>query len=131
MALLAEVDVEPLNGATTRWCAVNDLLDGTQPLAFDHHALVVDAVERLRNKVQYTSLPIHLLPEEFTLAQLQRAFEIVLGGPVEKKSFRRRIAAAEVLEEIGTTTTGPGRPAKRYRLKPGLPAHTFNRSAFG
>ena len=66
------------NAADVAWFEVDALL-GRAELAFDHGQILRAAVERLRSKVEYTSLPAFLLPEPFTLPQLQRAYEIVLG----------------------------------------------------
>lgn len=88
-------------------------------LAFDHAAILAAAVARLRNKVEYTSLPIHLLPAEFTLVELQQVFEIVLGRKVEKSAFRRRLLAAKVLVPVERYQEGRTRPAMLYRLKRG------------
>jgi len=98
-------------------------------LAFDHTELIHLARERLRHKTAYTVLPLHVLPRPFTLSQLQRAFELLLGKPLEKKSFRRRILNAELLEEVGTGTAegGKGRPATLYIPSPGSEQHLFVR----
>ena len=70
-------------------------------LAFDHAQILAAAVERLRSKVEYTSLPAFLLPEPFTLPQLQHAYEVVLGRALDKSSFRTRALAMEFLQEVG------------------------------
>jgi ADP-ribose pyrophosphatase YjhB (NUDIX family) len=85
-------------------------------LAFDHDELLEAAVTRLRSKVEYTSLPAFLVPEPFTLAQLQRAFEVVLGRPVNKAAFRTRVLSAGMLQATGRQREGPTRPAELYRL---------------
>jgi ADP-ribose pyrophosphatase YjhB (NUDIX family) len=117
----ALVDIESLEGAPTqgRWWPVKDY--GVEPeLAFDHARLLEDAVERLRSKVSYSSLPVHLLPERFTLSECQRIFEIVLGHSLEKSAFRRRLRDAEIVEQIPNAyARGSNRPAALYRLRPG------------
>lgn len=85
-------------------------------LAFDHTTILEAAVERLRGKVEYTSLPAFLLPEPFTLPQLQRTYEVVLGRPMDKSAFRRRMLDAEFLIEAGMLDGGTGRPAMGYRI---------------
>ena len=87
------------------------------PLAFDHAALLAAAVQRLYNKVEYTSLPAFLLPEEFTLSDLQRVYEIVLARPLEKSAFRTRVLAVDLVEPVEKVRTGANRPAQLYRLK--------------
>jgi ADP-ribose pyrophosphatase YjhB (NUDIX family) len=112
------------------WVPVKEL--GSKfKLAFDHQSILEACYERLQGKVQYTSLPVNLLPEEFTLTELQNTFEIVLEKNVEKKSFRRRILDADILEETGSMKTGSNRPAKLYRIKTGSESHFFNRSIEG
>lgn len=118
-ALMSSEGVTLTPGANTsavRWSAVRD--DGVaERLAFDHAELLTAATERLRSKVEYTSLPAFLLPEEFTLGELQRAYEIVLGRPVEKSAFRTRVRSAGLVVEVPRQRTGPNRPAQLYRLK--------------
>ncbi|OZG74180.1 NUDIX hydrolase [Hahella sp. CCB-MM4] len=97
------------------WVPVTQV--GELELAFDHEQILQACHERLRAKVQYTSVPVNLMPEVFTLVELQKTFEIILGSPIEKKSFRRRIADADILEETGEMKSGPSRPAKLYRVK--------------
>jgi 8-oxo-dGTP diphosphatase len=92
-------------------------VDRLPPLAFDHRQILLAAVERVRNKSQYSSLPAHLLPTEFTLPELQRAYEQVLGTPLNKVSFRRKVDEMELLESIeGKLRGGAHRPAQLYRL---------------
>ena len=61
--------------------SVEKIIDGQvdEKLAFDHTKILVGCTERLKNKVLYTSLPIYLLPESFTLGELQKVYEIILG----------------------------------------------------
>jgi 8-oxo-dGTP diphosphatase len=104
---------------------------GVKPgLAFDHDAILGAAITRLRNKVEYTSLPLYLMPPEFTLPELQRVYEIVLDRPLEKSAFRTRMLSADAIEPIAKTRRGPNRPARLYRLKrsksPTYFVRTFN-----
>jgi len=97
-------------------------------LAFDHLELLTKAIQRLRNKVSYTTLPIHILPKKFTLAELQKAYEIIMDRKVDKKSFRRRIEASNLLSETGELIQDGGRPAKLFRIRSGSDTHFYNRS---
>jgi 8-oxo-dGTP diphosphatase len=100
----------------THWFAV----DGTrvrERLAFDHAEILKAAVNRLRNKVEYTSLPAFLMPTEFTLSELQRIHEVLLNRSLEKKAFRTRVLASHLLEEVPRKREGANRPAQLYRLK--------------
>ena len=86
-------------------------------LAFDHAEILEAAVQRLRSKVEYTSLPAYLMPPEFTLPELQRVYEIVLDRPLEKSAFRTRMLSADLVEPVAKMRKGPNRPAQLYRLK--------------
>jgi 8-oxo-dGTP diphosphatase len=99
----------------------------SESLAFDHAELLRAAVQRLRAKVEYTALPVYLLPSEFTLTELQRIYEIVLGRELEKKAFRTRLLAAELLESLPRTKGGANRPAQLYRVKRRRGVHIFAR----
>lgn len=89
------------------------------PLAFDHDEIVRYAVKRLRYKLEYTAVGFELLPNEFTLGELQTAYEIVLGERLDKRNFRRRIAEAGILVETNRLREGEGqgRPARLYRYR--------------
>src|SRR5262249_37215845 len=96
-------------------------------LAFDHADILSAAVTRLRNKVEYTSLPVHLLPAKFTLPDLQRVYEQVLGRRMDKSAFRKRIAEADFLEPVpGEKRPASNRPAQVYRIKPGRTTTSFD-----
>ena len=128
-ALMASVDVAVRPGANTpdsRWFTVRG--EGVREnLAFDHAELLRAALSRLRSKVEYTSLPAFLMPGEFTLTQLQRIYEVILGRELEKKAFRTRILAADILEAVPRRQSGANRPAQLYRLKRRRQAHIFSR----
>jgi 8-oxo-dGTP diphosphatase len=114
MALLARAERAPHSG-TTAWVPASG---ATLLLAFDHARILAAAVTRLRNKVEYTTLPAHLLPDKFTLPDLQRVYERILGRPLDKSAFRKRVAEADFLEEVaGEKRPASNRPAQLYRLK--------------
>lgn len=104
------------NAADVGWHDVDQMLRRPR-LAFDHGEILSAAVERLRSKVEYTSLPAFLLEEPFTLPQLQKMYEVVLGRPVDKSGFRTRMLAAEFLDETGPVAGESNRPAMGYRLR--------------
>lgn len=110
-----------------QWVAV-DALPRKSIMAFDHADILATALQRLRAKVEYTSLPAHLLPQPFTLPQLQKAYETVLGRAVDKSGFRTRMLAADFLEEAGAMDVGAPRPAMGYRLKAGQTLAYFPRT---
>lgn len=99
------------------WWPVDEVPD---PLAFDHARMVADGAARLQAKTRYAGLAFELLPEEFTLPELQEAYEVVLGERLDVRNFRRDLHAARVIERTGgTRAEGPGRPARLYRRVPG------------
>lgn len=85
-------------------------------LAFDHNLLLEAAVQRLRSKVEYTSLPAFLLPDEFTLSELQQMYEVILERPLEKSAFRTRVFAADLVKPANKIRVGNNRPAQLYQL---------------
>lgn len=95
-------------------------------LAFDHNAILEGALARLKGKGAYSTLPASLLNPPFTLAQLQRVYEIVLGTSLETSAFRRKIAALDLLDQVeGQTKTGRGRPGTLWKLREG--GQTFDK----
>jgi 8-oxo-dGTP diphosphatase len=88
-------------------------------LPFDHRSIVDLAVSRVRAKSQYSSLPVYLCSETFTLPQLQSVYETVLGEPINKVSFRRKVEELGMVEPIeGALESGrANRPAQLYRLR--------------
>lgn len=107
-------------GERFRWAAVDSL----RSLPFDHAQILRTAVERVRSKTLYSSLPVHLMPAEFTLGELQRTYEQVLDAELDKRGFRRRIEELDVIEEIpgAFTSGGSHRPAQLFRKKAHAPA---------
>jgi len=83
-------------------------------LAFDHSIQLAAAVQKLRAKVRSGKLPLHLLPEKFTLSQLQRSVEVILGQPLDKSSFRRQLKSSEDLVELDEYERGAQRPAQFF-----------------
>lgn len=89
------------------------------PLPFDHRQIIDTAVQRVRSKSQYSSLPVHLCAEPFTLPQLQAVYEAVLGEAINKVSFRRKVDELAMLEAVpgALQTGGAHRPAQLYRVR--------------
>jgi 8-oxo-dGTP diphosphatase len=124
-ALIAPPAGADTGDTPTEWVPCEPAL--RRRLAFDHSTLLAAAIERLRGKVEYTSLPAFLLPEPFTLPQLQRVYEVVLGRPLDKSAFRKRMLDADYLEEADPVTGDHGRPAMGYRLRERERATVFPR----
>jgi 8-oxo-dGTP diphosphatase len=114
------------NAADSSWFPIRG--DGVrESLAFDHSELLSAAIVRLRSKVEYTSLPAFFVSEEFTLTQLQKMYEVILSRDLEKKAFRTRVLAADILQVLPRLQGGTNRPAQLYKLKRVQQPHIFSR----
>lgn len=92
-------------------------LDDLPKLAFDHQEIVTTAHERLRGKVRYAPVGFELLPPRFSLTQLQRLYEIILGTELDKRNFRKKILSMELLVETDEYEQGvPHRAARLYKF---------------
>ena len=95
------------------WFAIDDL----PKLAFDHDKILKMAHERLRGKVRYQPIGFELLPQKFTLRQLQHLYEVVLDRELDKRNFRKKILGMEILEELDEVETDVAhRAARLYRF---------------
>lgn len=102
------------DAAEARWFSVEEL----PKLAFDHAKIMENALQRLRNKLEYSNIAYALLPEHFRLSDLQKIYEIILGEEVDKRNFRKRMLSLDLLETTRhIDKSGPHRPAQLYRFK--------------
>lgn len=93
------------------WRPITDAADSSDAEVIDY------AMIRLRAKLEYTSIAFHLMPPEFTLAELQTAYETILGATLDKRNFRRRMTTGGMLRDTGEKRReGPHRPASLYRF---------------
>jgi len=87
-------------------------------LAFDHGQILSYAVERLRAKFEYTNAAYSILKPQFTLTQLQRTYEIVLGKKIDKRNFRKKYLSLGLIQETKNFERGgKQRPARLYQFK--------------
>jgi 8-oxo-dGTP diphosphatase len=87
------------------------------PLAFDHQAIVNYAVKRLRAKLSYSDVARNLLEPHFTLGELQRLHEAILGEKVDARNFQRRVQATGLVKDTGRIRRGRAyRPARLFRF---------------
>lgn len=92
-------------------------LDELPRLAFDHSTIIDMALERLRGKVTYQAVAFEFLPAKFTLTQLQRVIEIIVGSRMDKRNFRKKILSLGVLEPLDEIEKDVARRAARlYRF---------------
>ncbi len=96
--------------ATGRWYEVARL----PQLAYDHSLMAAYAVKRLKSKLEYTNIAYALLPREFTFAEFEELYSVILGRPLDRRNFRRRILAMGLLKRLPHTRRGPHRPAALY-----------------
>lgn len=96
-----------------RWFPVEEL-QGT--LAFDHKKILAAALDRVRERLRSRPIGVGLLPEEFTLTELQSVYEAVLGRPLDKRNFRRRVGRLGILATARRTRVENHRPARLYRF---------------
>ena len=117
MALVRREDLQFEDGPQTETPALYSVKDHPV-LSFDHERILKYATKRLRDKLVYTNIAYALLPRLFTLSQLQRTYEIVLGHEIDKRNFRKKFLS---LDMIAPTTEvlsgGRHRPAQLYEFK--------------
>jgi 8-oxo-dGTP diphosphatase len=107
----------PWGGETGGAVEIIDNNGSPGEVAFDHAEVIGMAVKRIRGKLNYAPIGYQLLPEAFTLRRLQQVHETILGNPVNKDSFRRRMLATGELEATGRLEQEVGhRPAELYRF---------------
>ncbi len=99
-----------MDARDARWFAVNDL----PRLAFDHAEIMQTALQRIRGKLTYAPIGFELLPQKFTIKQLQKLYEIVLDRKLDNRNFRKKIFAMDVLRELDEMQTGVAHRAARF-----------------
>jgi 8-oxo-dGTP diphosphatase len=100
-----------------RWAPVEEVLAPREGLAFDHHRILSDGVERARSKIEYSSLATAFCPPEFTVGELRRVYEAVWGVTLDPRNFHRKVTGTPgfLVPTGGTTTRQGGRPAQLFR----------------
>jgi 8-oxo-dGTP diphosphatase len=116
-ALVRKADYEAQGGgdaAEARWSSFAEATN----LAFDHDEILSVAISRLQAKIQYTPVGFNLLPERFSLSQLQDLYEAILMRKVDRRNFRKRILALGILSAAGVEDSAgkPGPKATLYRF---------------
>ncbi|MFC6161469.1 NUDIX hydrolase [Kribbella jiaozuonensis] len=102
------------DAASAQWVEVAEVDAGR--LAFDHHRILADGVERARAKLEYSPLATAFCPPEFTISELRGIYEAVWGTPLDPRNFHRKVTkTADFVTPAGTTTTRDGgRPAQLF-----------------
>jgi 8-oxo-dGTP diphosphatase len=118
VAYFALVDEELVRLRTSEeWPPAWHKVDGLPQLAFRNNEVIAQAVARVRAKLEYTNIAYGLLPEQFTLRELQTTYEAIEGSPLDRRNFRKRMLQTGVIEATGDTRRqGAHRPALLYRF---------------
>ena len=83
-------------------------------LAYDHNRVAETSLQRLRSKLSYTNIAWSLLPESFTIAELQEVYEVILDRPLDRRNFRKKVLDLGLIKPIASKRRGPHRPAQLY-----------------
>ena len=85
------------------------------PLAFDHKEIIEYSLKRVRERLEFCPIAFQLLPEKFTLTELQKSYELILDKKLDKRNFRKKFLALSILKELDECTkSGSKRPARLY-----------------
>lgn len=87
------------------------------PLAYDHKEIARVALARLRAKIEYSNIAWSILPEEFTLSELQQVYEVILGTTLDKRNFRKKMMGMRLVTSARRKKEGPHRPAELFRFR--------------
>jgi 8-oxo-dGTP diphosphatase len=109
------------DAAEALWVPLVPLMDSRRRVAFDHRRILADALERVRAKLEYTTLACAFVGDEFTLSELRRVYEVVWGADFDAGNFQRKMRRTEDFV-VGTGRTRPapggrGRPASTFRAR--------------
>jgi 8-oxo-dGTP diphosphatase len=116
-AYFALVPAKDLVAASAKYADVTWLpVRRLPPLAYDHDAIAKAALERLRAKLAYTNIVYGLLPPAFTIGELQRIYEIILGRRLDRRNFRKKLLGSGLLRPLDRVRRGAHRPATLYRF---------------
>ena len=119
---LVRADDQVLRAATDADAAAWFPVDSLPDLAFDHATIVGDARDHLRRALDHEPVGFQLLPRAFSLAALQAVHEAVLGKPLDKRNFRRKVLGEDLVVPLaGEIEHGSHRPAQLYRYARPLP----------
>jgi 8-oxo-dGTP diphosphatase len=103
------------DASDARWFSAGKL----PRLAFDHAEIVSTALSRLREKIRREPIGFELLPQKFTLSELQSLYEAILQTPLDKRNFRKKLLAMALLVPLAEkVAAGRHRPAQLFRFDP-------------
>lgn len=100
------------HASEAKWYAINDL----PLLPFDHQKILDQSLEQLRNEVKFQPVGFELLPEKFTMRELQLLYEAIAGSALDRRNFRRKIKAMDMLVELKEKRSGAHKSADLFRF---------------
>lgn len=110
-ALIRYEDVEVISTENVAWHKVNDL----PALAFDHKEIIQYSLKRTRERLEMCPVAYQLLNEKFTLTEMQKAYELIMGKKLDKRNFRKKVIQTEGLRELDEFSKSTSkRPARLY-----------------
>ncbi|MFC5283903.1 NUDIX hydrolase [Pedobacter alpinus] len=124
--LNGQKDLHPITNFAKQavWVNVKDIPE----LAFDHSRIFRKGFEKIRNKISYQPIAFELLPEKFTLTQLQNVYEVILNKKLDKRNFRKKMLSYDILRELDEKQKGVSyRAAKLYKFDKRKYAKNFHK----
>lgn len=113
LALLPRPSPPAADGHGGRWVPLVEA-DPATGFTWDHGAILTAGLQRVRSKLSYSTIAHGLLPDAFTMTELQAVYEGVLGTTLDKRNFRKRITSLDLLVDTGRLRRGSHRPARLY-----------------
>ena len=113
-ALIRAEDINVISADNVAWYKVNDL----PPLAFDHKEIIQYSLKRTRERLELCPVAYQLLNEKFTLTEMQKAYELIMGKSLDKRNFRKKVIQTEGLIELNEFSKNRSkRPARLYTFE--------------
>lgn len=93
-------------------------IDKVPPLGYDHNEILIEALKELQKKIVSSTILKALFPSTFSIPELQKVYEAILGKKLDRRNFRKKILSLDLIEDTGDTAKFEGKkPAKQYRFK--------------
>lgn len=111
---LVEFKREERNNYISEWFSIDDI----PKMGYDHERIIIEAIDYLKKRLLDSKILKKLFPSDFTLPELQKVYEQILGYKLDRRNFRKKFINLDLIEETGDKNSGcNGRPAKLYRFK--------------
>ena len=109
-----ELKKSEINNKELHWFLINEI----PKMAYDHERIINCSIKTLKKKIKNTEMLKLLFPSDFTLPELQKIFELILGQELDRRNFRKKLISLDLIEDTNEFNIGcNGRPAKLYRFK--------------